>query len=345
MRPSRRAIPVLLLLAAALPASAGADAAKDYRKELGKVVARQKTYEKEKLGEDQRAATDVLVAPWRERGGPDAPKVIDYDFSGFSEFYERIADYGREKGQLAVALSEANDEAAATQLVESLVACLGEIALLDRELCEAKPLSRGISDQGPGARRYAAWLFRDALVEALGKLTDSKALAYLAKKGFAAAEDGDRKNRSAHARVALLDAVTAANAALATAQAASKEPRLRIAALQALARAAPGPATEALLKSAAAEDPCFAVRAAAEAQLGEAKPEVAEGAPAFFGIPIEARRLLSVRDPCSHDRVSLDLDSRPVGRLSPIDALKLVTWGAPCPRPRRGSGGFSNATR
>ncbi len=296
MNALRRTLIAGLALLAGAPAFASSEAVKTYRKDVARVVARQKTWEAKARDEDLRAAADVLVAPWRERGGPDAPKVIDYDFAGYAEVYERCADFGRERGRLAIALAESGGEEAAAQIVSSLAAVLVEIAALDRAIREVKPLSRGIVDQAPGMKRYAAWLERDLLVEALRKTGDAEAAAYLAKKGWAAAEEADRKAHGDHVRIAVLDGLTAANAALAGEQTRAAEPRLRIAALEALARVQPGEPTQVVLRTAAEGDPCRTVRSAAAALLPAPPAGAPEGAPAFASVPVAGLRVLVLLD-------------------------------------------------
>ena len=288
----RSAVLVIFLLLVAGPAVAGPDDVKVYRKEIARVRFRQKAYESKAIAEDLRAADEVFRAPWRERGGPDAPTVIDYDFSGFANVYERHAEFARDMGRLALSLTRANDEAAAEALLGTLLDVLDESLRHDREVGDTRAVSRGVADQAPGIRRYTSSLHRDLVVDALRLLTSPDATGWLGTEGFAEAADFDRKRKTDRARIALLDAATAANTALLSTQAGAKEPRIRIAALEALARTSPGPDLVPRLKTAQGEDPCRVVRAAASALLGEPAEAAPPDSPRFFGIPIAGRRVL-----------------------------------------------------
>lgn len=285
------AVLLLLPLADARSADPGGAAVKIYRKELGKVVAREKFYLAKGLDEDLREAYTTYRAPFSERGGPDAPNVIDYDFRGYDAVYERFAAYEREKGQLAIALALTDGEAVAEALVDTLLDVVKDLDALDRELLESRPKGGNVHDQTPGIRRYGARIHLDMLAQAIGALKAPEAIAYLADDGFRDAERYDRGKRTDHARIALLDALAltktdAARARLADA-ADGDEPRLRIVGLEGL-----GAAEKARLEKARDGDPCYAVRAAARALLGEATPAPAADAPEFFDVPVPPRLVL-----------------------------------------------------
>ena len=99
----------LFVLAASAFAKPETDALKLYKKHLGQVVARERNYEAKAIEEELREAYETYRAPWRQRGGPEAPKVIDYDFSGYDAVYERWVGYAEEKGDLAIAIRERAD--------------------------------------------------------------------------------------------------------------------------------------------------------------------------------------------------------------------------------------------
>ncbi|MEN8151358.1 MAG: hypothetical protein ABFS86_16195, partial [Planctomycetota bacterium] len=309
MNPLPVAVAVLALLAA--------DPVRTYKKELGAVTKREKVYLAKGLDDDLRDANRIFRAPWRQRGGPDAPKVIDYDFSGYAGIYERWAEYAAEKGQLARALAGANDTKAAQALVDTLLDVLSRIDRLDREILAGKPKTRSIHDLTPGIKRYAAWLHRDALVAALGSLTETTAVAALHKKLWTKAKNWDKSHRSVCARVALIDALgpsQQSNWQLLEALGEETGPGGRIAALEAFTGTDPGAATKTQLRKARDDDPVFAVRETARRLLGE-KPEVPGDAPTFAGIPIVSKRVI----------VMLDVSW---GTTKPLDVelMKTKTW-------------------
>jgi hypothetical protein len=306
-----------LPIAFALLALLGVDPVKIYKKELGRIESRQKVYEAKGLDQDLRDAYQTYNAPWRQRGGPDAPKVIDYDFSGYADVYERWADYADEKGRLAGNLAAANNQKAAEKLVGTLLDVLGEIEKHDKAILAGKPKTRSIHDLVPGMKRYACWIHRDAIVAALGTLTEIKAQAVLSKTGWDKAAKWDRSHKSIRARVALIDAsgaIVRQRAFLET-LIRSEEPGIRIATYEALAGEKPDAATKTLLRVARDDDPCRAVREAARALLGEKPPAPAADGPTFGGIPILSKGVIVLLD-CSFATVK-PLD---------VELLKTRTW-------------------
>jgi len=307
-----------LPIALALLSLLGADPVKTYKKELGRISTRQKVYAAKSLSQDLRSAYETYRAPWSQRGGPDAPKVIDYDFSGYAGVYERWAEYAKEKGRLAEALAAANDKKAAERLVATLLDVLSEIDRHDKAILAGRPMVRSIHDLVPGIRRYACWLHRDAIVAALGKLREQKAVDALHKSEWTRAEKWDRSHRSVRARVALLDALGIVGGpypGILGSMTRSKEPGIRIAAWEALAGKEPDAATKTLLRTARDDDPCRAVREAARSLLGEKPAAPGADTPTFAGIPIVSRRLIVVLDAAS-------------GTVKPLDVelMKTRTW-------------------
>jgi len=274
-----------------------ADPVRTYKKELGAVGRREKVYAAKGLDDDLRDAYEVYRAPFRQRGGPDAPKVIDYDFSGYAGIYERFADYADEKGRLAVALAGTNDRKAAETLFDTLLDVLSEIDRLDREILAGKPKTRSIHDLTPGIRRYAAWIHRDAIVAALGTLTEEKAVAALHKTLWTKAGSWDKGHRSARARAALVDALgrTGRDRTVLETFLEEPSPAVRIAALEAVAGKEPDAPAKKLLRLARDDDAVFAVREAARRLLGE-KAEPPGDAPTFAGIPILSKRVIVLLD-------------------------------------------------
>jgi hypothetical protein len=295
--------PALALVLAVLLAPAALVAAPDpvriYKKGLSKVASRQYAFARKQLDEMLRDAYVTWRAPWKQRGGPDAPKVFDYDFSGYAEAYERYADFEEDKGKLALTLAEANTEDAAERLVETLLDNLTEIRREDQALQKSKPRQRDIHDQIPAIRRYGAWLHHDMLVQALSKLSGDEALAWLRKKGWEKAAKWDKSHKSVWGRIAIIDGIglvgRAEDRLFLTKLTRDEDPAIRIAALEALAKPKLTPEATERLEEALNSDPSFAVRDAAWAALGESV-DPAPDLPKFFGIPIDSDRVIVVLD-------------------------------------------------
>ncbi len=256
MSPIPIALAVLLLLL-------GADPVKTYKKELRRIESRQKIYEAKGLDQDLRDAYETYRAPWRERGGPEAPKVVDYDFSGYAAIYERWADFADEKGRLAENLAAMDDRKAAEALVATLLDTLAEIGRHDKAILEGKPRMRSIHDLVPGIKRYACWIHRDAIVSALGALREQKAAACLHKTAWTKAAKWDKSHRSIRARVALIDALGRIDGHAPPLESMIRlevEPGIRIAAYEALGGNEPDASVKKTLRLARDDDPCRAVR-------------------------------------------------------------------------------------
>jgi len=260
-----------LVLIPVSPAAGGSpedDALKAWKKAYRRVLIEQKTYEAREMDRELRRAYATYIQPWLDRGKPDAPNVIEYDFSAYRSIYEKWAGFEKRKGELAVELAETDGPEVAERLVRNLLDVLSEIDRQDRAIANSKPKSFSVHDQPPAIRRYGALLHHDALVRALGTLRKEESLAWILDDGWKKAEKWERGRRRDLARIALLDALArtgtdAARKKLGEAVR-SGERRIRLVALEGLATLPEDPnALRERLVEAIANEPAFAIRVAA----------------------------------------------------------------------------------
>ncbi len=282
-----------LLLLGASPAGAAppapAAALKTYKKEMSRILLQERRYETKDMKRDLREAYAAYIKPWLDRGKPNAPKEIEYDFSGYRWVYKTWWGFALAKGEAAKKLAAAGGTEAAKRLLAALLRALDEVVKEDRALAQSRPVAFSMHDQVPAIRRYAALTYRDALVSALGSLKDGAALSWLLGKGLESVAKWQRSRRSDLARIALLDALARTGAAavkpLLVSAAESASRRLRIVGLEGLARLPEERrALRERLTGALLTDPCFAVRVAAL----EALSRTAAGPAA---VPARARAL------------------------------------------------------
>lgn len=261
----------LLTLLLILPGAAAQDGWPEaYRTGLKRIAREQQRYEAKSLGNDLTAALNQLSETYFSmRGRPENPNVVWYDLAGYKKVFDQWAEFERQKGAVAQVLAAAGGADAPKQIVNQLLDALDVIVAQEEIMKEARPqFVAYIYDQEPAIRRYGAYQHLDALVAALGKLRDAEGLAALRKEGWADACAWDKRRRSDLARIALLDSLALAGDGdarpLLEDIAAGDKPRLRIAALEALARLAKKPEEIApRLADVAKNDKCYAVRAAA----------------------------------------------------------------------------------
>lgn len=263
----RRLLPLLLIV----PLAVGQDGRPEsYRTGLKRIAREQHRYATRELSEELTKALNTLNECYYDmHGKPEAPNVWVYDISGYKKVFDQWADFERRKGVLAQGLAATGGADAVKQIVSQLLDALDTVAAQEEIMKEARPkFAFVVYDQEPAILRYGAYQQRDALVAALGQVRDAEALAFLRKDGWVQTCAWDKRRRSDLARVALLDALALAGdeaaRPLLDEVAAGDKPRLRIAALEALARLAKKPEEIApRLAEVARKDKCRAVRAAA----------------------------------------------------------------------------------
>ncbi len=271
----RRLLPfaATVLLGLAAPVAAADDPVKTYKDEVLRILVRQKAYEAKELDRDLREAYAIYIKPWLDRGKPDAPTVIEYDFTGYRNVYEKWAAFETERGYLVKRLGEAGGEEAAKRLALELMEAVHDILKQEAVLAKSKPKSYSVHDQLPAILRWGSTVRLEALTEAIGKVRDEEAMAYLLGEAWERAAKLDSDRRTTAFRTAFLDAFArtgnpAAEAVL-VAAATGADRRLRIVGLEGLARLpeAPDPLRERLT-AAVAGDACYFVRVAAVEILG-----------------------------------------------------------------------------
>lgn len=263
-------IALIALAGTSAVASEEKDALKAYEKGMKRIVEEQEDYCAEQLETELRAATDKLVRPWMGMRDPEGAPYWFYDLSGFSAIFETWTGYEVQKGLLAASLARIDGEAVARELFDTLRKTAAQIADWNEELRESKArFFIWLHHQEPAIRLHGAHAHRDALVQALGSLRDEEAIAYLVTSAWKKARSCDRKARSVLLRVALLDALALSGSPTALSlldeAVASKEPQLRIAALEGLASSAASDRDllRTWLLDVVRDDPCYAVRATA----------------------------------------------------------------------------------
>jgi len=259
-----------LLLFAALAVANPETEPESYRSRMKRVTREQRIYANHRLAEDLTKALNALAqCYYTMKGRPETPNVWVYDTEGYKGAFDQWAEFERKKGVLAQELAREGGAAAAKQILSQLLDALDVIVAQEETMKDARPLfTFVIYDQEPAIRRYGAYQRRDVLVAALSQLSDAEGFAALLKEGWARACAWDRRRRSDLARVALLDALALTGnegaRPLLEEVAAGNDPRLRIAALEALALLAKEPEEIApRLSGVARTDPCYAVRATA----------------------------------------------------------------------------------
>lgn len=270
-----RLVPALCLLAAY--ATAGPDptvspkqAWKTYRRSMKKLATERRNYEKKELGPALREALQMLYGNWNNMNGrPETPNEFVFVIEGFERIYDEWAAAERRKAELASELVPMGGEKVAKEALEQLFKAVKTIVTQDKALKVSKPRHFVlVHEQKPGVLRHGAYALLDALVEVLGELRDEDALRYVLTAGVKKAASLDRRSRRDLARIALIDALglTGRQQVLPFLQeaAGSGEPRIRIAALEALARLPEDPATlDERLATVICSDRCYAVRLAA----------------------------------------------------------------------------------
>jgi hypothetical protein len=262
---------VLASLVGAAPADArggAADAVRTYREALMRIVRQQETYAYKDMDRDLRRAYEVFIKPWLDRGKPNAPTEIEYDFKAYRAVFEKWVVFDRKKAEAALELGKVGDIEAAKALFGVLKKTIEEIQKQDRALQKLRPKAFSVFEQEPAIRWYGARIHADGLVAALGSLRNETAVSWLAEDAWKTAVKRDKSRRADAMQVALLDALGGTESSkareLVAATAAAGTRRLRIAALENLARITQDLAVvrDRMLEF-IAEDPCFAVRAAA----------------------------------------------------------------------------------
>jgi len=245
------------------------DALKAYKKAYTRVLIREKTYQARELDRELRVASDTWVRPWLDRGKPDAPKVIEYDFSGYRAVFEKWIVHSKEKGELAIELAKAADgPEVAKRLLTRLLEALSNIVKQNFALAKSRPKHWSIHDQRPAMYRYGDGIHVDALVNAIGLQKSEESLAWLMEDGVARVEKWGRSWRTDSGRIALLDALAKTGQAvvqpLLAAAAGSPDRRLRLVGLECLA-ALPEDrdVLRGRLEDVVRTEPAYAVRVAA----------------------------------------------------------------------------------
>lgn len=268
-----RLVPALCLLAAY--ATAGSpettvnpkQAWKTYRHSMKRLAADRRNYEKKELGPALRDALQMLYGNWNNMAGrPETPNEFVFVIEGFEKIYDEWAAAERRKAELAWELVPIGGEKVAKEVLEQLFKAVKTIVAQDKALKVSKPRHFVlVHEQRPGVMRHGAYTLLDALVEVLGELRDEDALRYICTAGAKKAISLDRRGHRDLARIALIDALalTGRQQVLPFLQeaAGSAEPRIRIAALEALAHLPEDPAAlDERLATVIRSDPCYAVR-------------------------------------------------------------------------------------
>ncbi len=240
-----------------------------------------------------REAYDVYKKQWEDwYGKPDAPPDIFYDLSGYKKLYAEAHDIGKSQGDAAIALAQASDCADTAKLLwKQLASVLDRLARAEKDLREARVMFDDYHiDQQITLRRTGLEPHFRGLVEAIGRLSDGQAQAFLAGKAWDEACQGDKKNGDLRRRMALEEAFgrSASDAAFSFLKARMSEQSmlLRSVALEGIGGSKEKRAREVLdaAIAAATDEKAFSIRVAAMRIIEAMK------APASVGPLIEVLR-------------------------------------------------------
>ncbi len=214
---------------------AAADSFKDFRAQMRRFDKQERAYW-EAYNNRFVKACDTWYEPARKDKRHKA-MAVDGDFGEFRILYEECASIEKLRGEACLAFARSGHAKATSALFKTLLQTTLEVDKTEEQLREGNNrVYAGIFDQRPGVRRHGLAfrerLLADALTAAPG---DARVFG---EWGFGRARKQDAKRRTATARVAWLDIVGArrerACRPVVVLNLASKDPRLRIAALEAL---------------------------------------------------------------------------------------------------------------
>ena len=222
---------VFLCLLASL---AHADAARDYRSEIGKAKKAERRYWSEFRTNVMRGLTR-MVEPFRNQ----QDNVAVYDLAGLRETFAAHTAIARRWVAAYAALGQSGHEKAGDLLLKELLAVAKKLERADDEFEDAKPLRLHLFDQEPAVRRAGLILRRRGLSAALAGWKE------LTTTGWTKATRADGK-KSVERRVAIIEA--AKDRAFLTARLAEQRPELRIAAVARLVPMGSDKALHAMLE-------------------------------------------------------------------------------------------------
>ena len=259
-------VPVALATAGGESEADAKQAWKTYKKSMRELTSRQRAYERKELGRALRDSLQKLKANWQTMvGRPDSPNEFVFVMEGFDEVYSAWASKESRKASFAYGLVPVGGEPVAKEIVKQILCAVKTIVAQDKLLETSKPRHFVlVHEQKPGVLRHGAYSLLDGLVCVLGELRDEKALEYILTSGMKKAAAFDKRSRRDLARIALIDALGLTGneqvVPFLHAAAKSEEPRIRIAALEALAQVAKDSDD---FVEAIRSDRCYAVRLAA----------------------------------------------------------------------------------